>query len=65
MAANSIKPWRVLALRANVNLGTARLLLDCALDDAPPEPLAGRLRSILTELSSAQDLVRQITEVVP
>jgi hypothetical protein len=60
MPTGNSKPWRTLALRANVHLGTARLLLDLALDGKPPEPLAGRLRSIEGEVHAAQDLVREI-----
>jgi hypothetical protein len=58
--ANSKPPWRALAARASVHLGTARLLLDLILDESPPEPLAGKLRSIEGEVHSAEDLVREI-----
>jgi hypothetical protein len=56
------KPWRSLALQAVVHLGTARLLLDLILDDAPEEPLAGQLRSVESEVQTVQDLVREIAK---
>jgi hypothetical protein len=62
MSTNSIKPWRTLALQAVVHLGTARLLLDLILDDAPEEPLAGMLRSVEGEVQTVQDLVREIAK---
>jgi hypothetical protein len=66
MASNSIKPWRVLALRANMHLATARLLLDLVLDQAPvPEEAASQVRTAKDECESAQSLVRQIAGVVP
>jgi len=46
-----------------VHLGTARLLLDLAIDTAPPEPLAGKLRSVEGEVTAAQDLVRSVAAV--
>jgi hypothetical protein len=55
----------VLALRANVHLGNARLLIDLALDGKPPEPLATHLRNVETEVVTAQDHVRSIAEVAP
>ncbi|HWX81693.1 MAG TPA: hypothetical protein VNZ02_16445, partial [Steroidobacteraceae bacterium] len=60
MADINSKPWRVLALRANFHLATARLLLDLALDGEPPEPAAARLRNVETEVTAAQSLVRSI-----
>jgi hypothetical protein len=36
MPNGNSKPWRLLALRANVHLGTARLLIDQALEEALP-----------------------------
>jgi hypothetical protein len=63
MANLHSKPWRVLAARAMVHLGTARLLLDLALDSEPPEALAGKLRSVEGEVTAAQDLVRSVAEV--
>jgi hypothetical protein len=66
MTANgNSKAWRALAARALVHLGTARLLLDLALDEAPPEPIAGRVRGIEGEVHAAQDLVREIAGVTP
>lgn len=63
---NSNKPWRVLALRASVHLGTARLLLDLALDaEEVPAQTAGQLRNIEGEVTAAQDLVRQVVGVTP
>jgi hypothetical protein len=46
-----------------VHLGTARLLLDLALDGEPPEPLAAKLRTVEGEVVAAQDLVRSVAEV--
>jgi hypothetical protein len=60
MTARNSKLWRALALRASIHLGTARLLLDMILDDAPEEPLAGKLRSIQGEVHATQDLVREL-----
>jgi len=58
--------WRLLALRANVHLGTARLLIDLALDEAEvPAETAAHLRSVQTETIAAQDLVREIAGVAP
>lgn len=66
MAEVNSKPWRVLALRANVHLGTARLLLDLALDaEEVPAQTAGQLRSIEGEVTAAQDLVRAVAGVSP
>jgi hypothetical protein len=45
-----------------VHLGTARLLLDLALDQKPPDEAAGQLRSIEGEVGAAQYLVREIAE---
>ena len=42
MANVNSKPWRMLALRANFHLATARLLLDLALDGEPPDLAAGQ-----------------------
>ena len=63
MPNGNSKAWRGLAARALVHLGTARLLLDLALDAAPPEPIAGQVRGIEGEVKAAQDLVRQVAEV--
>jgi hypothetical protein len=63
MAEANSTPWRVLALRANVHLGAARILLDLALDRAPPEPLAAQLRGLEGEVTTAQGIVRSIAEV--
>ncbi len=61
MSTNSIKPWRTLALRANVHLAMARLLLDLALDEIQvPDEAATHLRSAQAETTAAQDLVRDI-----
>jgi hypothetical protein len=60
MSGHNSKPWRALAARASIHLGTARLLLDAILDEAPPEPTAGRVRSIEGEVHLAQDLVKEI-----
>ena len=60
MVSRIIPSWRTLALQAVVHLGTARILLDLILDDAPEEPLADKLRSIGGEVLATQDLVRQI-----
>ena len=57
MPNGNSKPWRALALQAVVHLGTARLLLDLILDDAPEGPLAGKLRSIEGEVQATQDLL--------
>ena len=51
-------PWQLLALRANVHLGTARILIDLALEGDPPAAFAGSLRSIQIEVTDAQDIVR-------
>jgi hypothetical protein len=56
-------PWQVLALRANVHLGTARILIDLALEGDPPEAFLGPLRSIQIEVTDAQDCVRSIAGV--
>ena len=63
--ASNIKPWRVLALEAHQSLGTARLLIDCSLDEVHPDALAARLKLIRNELERAQDLVRQIGQLDP
>ena len=62
MADSQSKPWRVLALRANVHLGAARLLLDEALDEAQrmPHATARQLLGAQAETVAAQDLVRQL-----
>jgi hypothetical protein len=57
------KPWRVLALRANFHLGTARILLDLVLDGPLSEPLGQQLRSLAAELGAAQEAVRSIAGV--
>lgn len=62
MADSNSNPWRGLAARAMVHLGTARLLLDLALDQKPPDEAAGQLRSIEGEVGAAQYLVREIAE---
>ena len=38
-----------------------RTLVDLVLDDSPPEPIAGHLRGVQTEVIAAQDCVRQIS----
>jgi hypothetical protein len=63
--ANSTRPWRTLALRANVHLGAARLLLDLALDGEPPESTARQLIGAQVETVAAQDLVRQLAGCAP
>jgi hypothetical protein len=61
MPNGNSRPWRALALRANVHLAMARLLLDMALDEAQvPDDAATQLRSAQTETIAAQDLVREI-----
>lgn len=62
MPMNSIRPWRTLALRANVHLGAARLLLDLALEEAQkmPESTAQQLRGAAAETVAAQDIVRKL-----
>ena len=65
MANANSKPWRALAARALVHLGTARLLLDLAIDGQPPEPLAGKLRSVEEEVHAAQDLMRDLAGGAP
>lgn len=66
MTARNSKPWRTLAARASIHLGTVRLLLDLMLDESPPEqPVAGKLRSIEGEVHAAQDLVQEIAGVGP
>jgi hypothetical protein len=62
MADSQSKPWRVLALRANVHLGAARLLLDEALEEAQrmPDATARQLLGAQAETVAAQDLVRQL-----
>jgi hypothetical protein len=62
MAEANSKPWRVLALRANVHLGAARLLLNEALEEAQkmPESTARQLIGAQAETVAAQDLVRQL-----
>jgi hypothetical protein len=66
MPNGNSKPWRTLALRANVHLGTARLLLDQALEEAQmPETAAEQLRGAQNETIAAQDLVREIAGVAP
>jgi hypothetical protein len=62
MAEANSKPWRVLALRANVHLGAARLLLDEALEEAQrmPDATATQLRGAQAETVAAQDLVRHL-----
>ena len=62
MAGANSKPWRVLALRANVHLGAARLLLDEALEEARrmPDATARQLLGAQAETIAAQDLVRQL-----
>jgi hypothetical protein len=61
MPNGNSKPWRLAALRANVHLGTARMLLDLAIEESrvPPET-AAHLRSAQAETIAAQDLVREI-----
>jgi hypothetical protein len=59
------KPWQLLALRANVHLGTARILIDLALEGDPPAAFLGALRSIQIEVTDAQDCVRSIAGVGP
>jgi hypothetical protein len=63
MANGNSKPWQLLALQANVHLGTARLLIDLALDGHPPAVLLGPLRSIQIEVFEAQDCVRSIAGI--
>jgi hypothetical protein len=65
MAEINSKPWRVLALRANVHLGAARLLLDLALEAAQrmPEATVRQLVGAQAETLAAQDLVRQLAGV--
>jgi len=62
MADSQSKPWRLLALRANVHLGAARLLLDEALEEAQrmPDATARQLLGAQAETVAAQDLVRQL-----
>ncbi len=62
MADSESKPWRVLALRANIHLGAARLLLDEALEEAQrmPDATARQLLGAQAETVAAQDLVRQL-----
>jgi hypothetical protein len=62
MATSDFRPpsWRLLALRALFHLGTARLLLELALDGTPPEGAAGQLRSVESEVATAQGFVREI-----
>jgi hypothetical protein len=62
MSTNSIRSWRALALKANVHLGTARILLDLALESAQqmPEATAQQLRGAAAETIAAQDFVRQL-----
>jgi len=62
MADSQSKPWRLLALRANVHLGAARLLLDEALEEAQrmPDATARQLLGAQAETIAAQDLVRQL-----
>ena len=66
MSASNSKPWRLLALRANVHLGTARMLLDLCIEESQiPTDTAAHLRSVQTETIAAQDLVREIAGVAP
>ena len=65
MANGNSKPWQLLALRANVHLGTARILIDLALEREPPAAFLGPLRSIQAEVLDAQDCVRSIAVVEP
>jgi hypothetical protein len=60
---NSTRPWRTLALRANVHLGAARLLLDLALEEAQkmPDSTARQLRGAQAETVAAQDMVRRLS----
>jgi hypothetical protein len=63
MAIDNSKPWRLLALRANFHLGTARILLDLALDECEADKTAALLRSAQGEVSAAQGRVREIEGV--
>jgi hypothetical protein len=67
MADSNDKPkhWRALALRANFYLGSARLLIDLAMEAEPPPALAASLRSIQIDVLAAQDCVRSIAGVAP
>jgi hypothetical protein len=65
MADVNSKPWQVLALRANIHLGTARILIDLALEGDVPAVFLGPLRSIQAEVLDAQDCVRSIAGVGP
>jgi hypothetical protein len=62
--ANSTRPWRTLALRANIHLGAARMLLDQALEEAQkmPDATARQLRGAQAETVAAQGLVRQMAD---
>jgi hypothetical protein len=63
MPNGNSKPWRTHVARALVHLGTARLLLDLAIDSEVEEPTVSKLRSIEAEVHGAQDSVRQAAEV--
>jgi hypothetical protein len=66
MPNGNSKPWPLLALRANVHLGTARMLLDLCIEESQiPADTAAHLRSAQTECGAAQDLVREIAGVTP
>ena len=66
MPNGNSKPWRLLALRANVHLGTARMLLDLCIEESQIlTDTAAHLRSAKTELEAAQDAVRSIAGVSP
>lgn len=58
-------PWQVLALRANVSLGCARILIDLAIEGNPPDRYLKPLRAIQTEVIEAQVCVREIAGVTP
>ena len=61
---NSTRHWRTLALRANIHLGAARLLLDEALEEAQrmPDATAKQLLGAQAETVAAQGLVRQMAD---